>query len=66
MESRITLLEEKLSFAEDLLDSLNQTVFRQQRQIEQLEQELRLLRQQMQAQVPAEEWSLRDEIPPHY
>lgn len=66
MESRITLLEEKLSFAEDLLDSLNQTVFRQQRQIEQLEQELRLLRQQMQAQIPAEEWSLRDEIPPHY
>lgn len=66
MESRITLLEEKLSFAEDLLDVLNQTVVRQQRQIDQLEQEVRQLRQQMQAQLPADEWGLRDQIPPHY
>lgn len=66
MESRITELEVKLSFAEDLLEELNLTVYRQQQQIEQLQQELRVLRQQMQANVPAAGWSPREEIPPHY
>lgn len=66
MESRLTELEVKLSFSEDLLEELNRTVFRQQQQIDQLQQELRILRQQIQAQVPAEGWSLREEIPPHY
>lgn len=59
-------LEVKLSFAEDLLETLNHTVFRQQQQIEQLQQELRTLRQQMQASMPAEARSLREELPPHY
>lgn len=66
MESRLTDLEVKLSFAEDLLEELNRTVFRQQQQIEQLQQEVRVLRQQVQANVPSAGWSLRDEIPPHY
>ena len=66
MESRLTELEVKLSFAEDLLEELNRTVFRQQQQIDQLQQEVRVLRQQVQASVPAAGWSLREEIPPHY
>lgn len=64
--SRITELEVKLSFADDLLEALNRTVYRQQQEIEQLRQELRVLRQQMLAAIPAGPHSLRDEIPPHY
>ncbi len=66
METRITELEVKLAFAEDLLETLNQTVFRQQEQIDRLQQELRSMRQQMLQAQPAEQRSLRDEIPPHY
>jgi SlyX protein len=66
MDARINELEVKLSFAEDLLEQLNLTVFRQQQQIEGLQRELRALRDQMLASLPAESRSLRDEIPPHY
>ncbi len=66
MDQRITDLEVKLSFAEHQLDELNATVFRQQQAIDALQNELRVLRQQLQASQPREEWSLRDEIPPHY
>jgi SlyX protein len=66
MEARLTELEVKLAFAEDLLETLNRTVYRQQEQIDRLQQELRTLRQQMQQSLPTEQRSLRDEIPPHY
>lgn len=66
MESRITDLEIKLSFSEDLLEELNRIVYRQQQQIDALQQELRSLRLQMQSTAPGEQRSLRDEIPPHY
>jgi SlyX protein len=65
-EARVTELEVKLAFAEDLLDSLNQTVFRQQERIELLERQLRELRDLVLQSLPAEQRSLRDEIPPHY
>jgi len=65
MEARVTELEVKLAFAEDLLETLNQTVFRQQEQIERLQREVRELRDQMQS-LPVEQRSLRDELPPHY
>jgi SlyX protein len=64
--SRLDELEVKLSFAEDLLDTLNTTVYRQQQQIEQLQRQVKALREQLAAQAPAEPRSLRDEIPPHY
>jgi SlyX protein len=64
-EARVTELEVKLAFAEDLLETLNQTVFRQQEQIERLQREVRELRDQMQS-LPVEQRSLRDELPPHY
>ncbi len=65
-ESRLTELETKLAFAEDLLETLNQTVARQQGQIDSLQQQLRLLHQQLKEAVPDEARTLRDEIPPHY
>ena len=66
MDARINELEVKLSFAEDLLEQLNLTVFRQQQQIESLRREVLALRQQLLQSMPDEQRSLRDEIPPHY
>jgi SlyX protein len=66
MEKRVTELEVKLAFAEDLLETLNQTVFRQHEQIERLQREMRALRQHLLESLPAEQRSLRDDIPPHY
>jgi SlyX protein len=65
-EARINELEAKLSFAEDLIDALNRSVFRQQEQLDRMQQQLLLLHQQLQTVVPKEERDLRDEIPPHY
>lgn len=66
MESRIIELEIKASFAEDMLDELNRTIFRQQQQIDLLAGEIRALRDQVRNAQPGEQRSLRDEIPPHY
>ena len=66
MDARITELEIKISYAEDLIDELNRTVFRQQQQIDFLARELNTLRQQVQAAAPAQAANLRDDIPPHY
>jgi SlyX protein len=63
---RITELEVKLAFAEDLLDALNATVYRQQQQLDRLLREMKELREQLAASAPSEGRSLRDEIPPHY
>jgi len=66
MENRIIELEMKMAFSEDLLEELNRTVFRQQQQIEQLQQEVRALRQQLQTSMPGEQHNPSDEVPPHY
>lgn len=66
MESRITDLEIKMSYSEDLLDELNRTVYRQQQQIDLLIKNIQELRQQLISGNPAEQVNLRDEIPPHY
>ncbi len=65
-EERITELEIKLAFAEDLLETLNNTVYRQQERIELLERTVRDLRALVAEALPAEQRSLRDEVPPHY
>lgn len=65
-QDRLTELEIKAAFVEDLLDEINRTVFRQQQQIELLQQEIRSLRQQLQAATPAEPLNPADEVPPHY
>lgn len=66
MEDRLTELEIKAALSEDLLDELNRSFFRQQQQIDQLQQALRSLRQQVQSSLPAEDGQPKDEIPPHY
>ncbi|WP_303784177.1 SlyX family protein [Azovibrio restrictus] len=67
MEDRLTDLEIKFSFAQDLLDELNRTIYRQQQQIELLQEEVRLLREQVRrAGQDLRPSSLRDELPPHY
>ena len=66
MESRLAEIEAKLSFSEELLEVLNQTVYRQQQQIDQLQLELRALHEQVRSALPGEPRNLRDETPPHY
>ena len=66
MESRLEQIEAKLSLAEDLLEELNTTIYRQQQQIDQLQRELAAVREQVRTAMPAESRSLRDEVPPHY
>ena len=66
MDERLEKIETKLSLAEDLLEALNETVYRQQRQIEQLQRELVTLREQVRAALPNEPRDLGNEVPPHY
>lgn len=66
MESRLSEIEVKLSFSEDLLEELNRTVARQQQQIAALEQQVRDLRLQLQRSLPADPSPAGDEVPPHY
>ena len=66
MDTRLNELEAKLAFAEDLIETLNQSVIRQQGQLESLQQQMRLLHQQFKDTRPDETQSLRDELPPHY
>ena len=56
----------KLSFSEDLLEELNQTIYKQQQQIDALVKEVKALKLQMASNLPADGNSARDEIPPHY
>lgn len=66
-DARLTALEIKASFAEDLLDTLNEVVARQQAQINRLTTELSTLRNQMPTADGAPVFrSPRDELPPHY
>ena len=66
IDHRLTELEIKASFSEDLLDHLNQAIVRQQQQIDLLLREVRHLRDQLPAESSGVVRSLRDELPPHY
>ena len=64
---RLVEVEAKLALAEDLLDEVNRTVFRQQQLIDRLQQELRALQQIVESVDPSGmPAGPRDEIPPHY
>jgi len=65
-ERRLTALEIKASFAEDLVDALNQVIVRQQGQIDALSHAVARLQAQAPAADAAPFRSLRDELPPHY
>lgn len=72
LEERITTLEVKLSFSEDLIENLNQTIYKQQQQIDFFYRELKSLKEQMSTSGSEDMGggtagrNLRDEIPPHY
>ena len=66
IDQRLTDLEIKASFTEDLVDHLNQLVIDQQEQIDRLLREVTALRLQAPASDTGEPRSLRDELPPHY
>ena len=65
-DRRLTELEIKASFSEDLIDHLNAAIVRQQQQIDLLTRELRHLREQVPIDSAGSPRSLRDELPPHY
>jgi SlyX protein len=64
-DERITNLEIKLSFTEDLIEKLNETIYKQQQQIEFLYRELKAIKEQASSSGGGG-GSLKDEIPPHY
>ena len=65
-EARLTELEIKLAFTEDVVERLDAVVIEQQRQIDRLMQELMRLREQMQQAGSATSGPSGDERPPHY
>ncbi|URI05980.1 SlyX family protein [Aquincola tertiaricarbonis] len=65
-DHRLTELEIKASYAEDLLDRLNEVVVRQQAQIDLLLREVAQLRREQPDGDVRVVRSLREELPPHY
>jgi SlyX protein len=67
---RLADLEIRVNAAEDLVDTLNHTIFRQQQQLDLLQAQLRHLHRQLSSASESNASSaprdLRDEIPPHY
>ncbi|AJC22944.2 SlyX protein [Pandoraea pulmonicola] len=68
LESRVVELEIKAAFQEDLLETLNEIVTRQEQQIDLLQKQFKALYQQMQSQGQSggNDGNPRHEIPPHY
>ena len=65
-DQRLTDLEIKASFSEDLLDELNQVIIRQQQQIDSLIQQLVQLREQRPETSTTALSRAADDLPPHY
>ena len=69
LENRITELEIQTALQADLIDSLSDTIAKMQKTLDLQQAQMRVLYQKMQdkgANGEREEYSLRDEIPPHY
>jgi len=66
LEARITELEIKLGFMDDLVETLNDQMARQQQMIALLQRELLRVSDQVQDTGAPAFRSLRDELPPHY
>jgi SlyX protein len=65
-DQRLTELEIKASFSEDLLDQLNLVIVRQQAQIDLLMREVQQLSAQLPDGVAGGAARLMDDLPPHY
>ncbi len=69
LENRITELEIRIAFQDDLLAHLNDTIAQMRETLDLQQAQLRLLYnklQQQQSDDPAQPYSLADEVPPHY
>ena len=66
MNACLERLESKLMAAEDQIDALNHTVYRQQQQLDVLQHQLVQLARQVQNVQSGAVHRLEDEIPPHY
>lgn len=65
-EQRLTDLEIKASFTEDLLEQLDKVIIRQQQQIDVLIREIAELRRPEADAAPGAARNLRDDLPPHF
>ena len=65
-DQRLTELEIKASYSDDLLEQLNLIIYRQQQQIDALVHEMQQVRQQQSDSSIGAPRNLRDELPPHY
>ena len=66
IDQRLTDLEIKASFTEDLLEQLDTVIVRQQQQIDSLIREITALRQPDTDDSIGATRSLRDDLPPHF
>ncbi|WP_342617982.1 SlyX family protein [Rhodoferax sp. GW822-FHT02A01] len=67
IERRLEALEIKASFAEDVIDKLDQIIIRQQQTIDALVAQVRDLRELSASTAEGgQARTLRDELPPHY
>ncbi len=66
LEDRLTELEIKASFSEDLIDKLDQIITHQQDQIDHLAHAIARLQQPALNQDNAPPRNPRDDLPPHY
>ncbi len=68
MESRLTNLESKVAFQDDLLETLNGIVARQQQEIDMLQGQVQMLYDQLRSLAPSNiaQGEAVDERPPHY
>ena len=65
-DQRLTELEIKASFTEDLVEQLNQVIIRQQKQFDQLVDEVLQLREQSELAAAGGPRNMRDDLPPHF
>ena len=66
VERRLTDLEIKASFTEDLVEQLNQIIIRQQQDLDALARQIGQLRDQLPEAGTGQPRGARDELPPHY
>lgn len=65
-DQRLTNLEIKATYTEDLVEQLDEIITRQQQQIDLLLREVKELRQPLIDNIPTTGRILRDDLPPHF
>ncbi len=67
MEARLIELETKVAFQDETIEQLNQVITQQQQQIDRFNEQLEMIKRQLQASQPSPLASLSEETPPpHY